>query len=298
MTSEDLVLEFFRKEGFPRIRKGENNKDICDYLKENGYEFTPDLVSGPDNIREAPIQGLFFIDVISPSSEMLFDSKFFESCETDVPKDFLEKFLQNKEPGQYVSIFDASSFYHECYLQKLNKKLDKYAHKRKYTSNGAQFISANLGVVHHFNLGNLENGKIAETKKLITILDYIRFYSHLSETKCSDIVSGENILLEEMFNENQKESCIVAIERDLGNIPYFFIVLHIAIIKKGIINDLALFLYNSNPLMKLDLRYPVHKWLYSKVFEPTTEVFQDDNYKNKKITLKINAVDTLFKTKY
>lgn len=296
MTPEDLVLDFLIKESFPRIRKGENNEDICEYLKENGYKYTPDLVSGPDNIREAPVEGLFFIDVITPSSEMLFESKYFEGCETDVPKEFLDKFIQNKEPGEYVSIYDASHFHHDCYLQKLNNKLDKYAHRRKYTSNGNQFISANMAVVHHFNLGNLENGKITETKKLITVLDYIRFYNHLSETKSSDITSGENILLEELFNATQQESCIVSIARDLGNIPCLFIVLHIAIKKEGKMNDLALFLYNSNSLMKLDLRYPVHKWLYSKLFEPTTKVFQDDDYKNKTITLKINAVDTLFKT--
>ena len=71
-------MEFFRKEGFPRIRKGETNKEVCEYLKENGYKFTPDLVACPDDIREAPIEGLFFIDVISPSSEMLFENQYFK----------------------------------------------------------------------------------------------------------------------------------------------------------------------------------------------------------------------------
>ena len=60
MTPEDFVLKFLKKEGFPRIRKGETNKDACDYLNENGYIFTPDLVTGPDDIRDAPIEGLFF----------------------------------------------------------------------------------------------------------------------------------------------------------------------------------------------------------------------------------------------
>lgn len=297
MTPEDLVLEFLKKEGFPRIRKGETNKNICDYLKDNGYKYTPDLVSGPDNIREAPIEGLFFIDVISPSTEMLFESIFFKNSEVDVPKDFLRKFLQKQELGQHLSIRDASSYHHKCYLQKLNQKLNKYGHKRKYSSNGDQFVSANVGIVHHFNLGSLDNGKISKTKKLITALDYIRFYSHLSERTNSDIISGETLLLEELFNDNQNEPCVVAIERDLGNIPCLFIMLHISIKKDDKINDLAFFLYNANSLKNLDLSYPVHNWIFSKLFKPTTTIFQDDEYKKRKITLKINAVDNLFKIK-
>ncbi|NWH06726.1 hypothetical protein [Desulfobacter latus] len=54
-SSEDKILIFFRSLGFPGIRKGEKNDEVCRYLEENGYKFTPDLVAGPHNIREAGI---------------------------------------------------------------------------------------------------------------------------------------------------------------------------------------------------------------------------------------------------
>jgi hypothetical protein len=297
MTAEDYVLQFLNKEGFPGIRKGETNREVCDYLEENGYRFTPDLIAGPDDIINAPLEGLFFIDVISPSTGMLFESKYYKNYDVDVPKDFFEKFLENKEPGECISIRDLPNSHHKYYLQKFNKKLKKYAHERKYNKNDNQFLSANVGIVHHFNMGSLKQGKITETKKFITALDYIRFYGHLSPTINSDIISGESMLLEELFNENQKEPYVVAIERDLENVPCLFIMLHIAINKGGQINDLAFFLFNAESLKKLDLSYPVHKWIFSKLFEPTMKVFPDDEFKKKNITLKINGVDKLFNTK-
>ncbi|MDL1962557.1 MAG: hypothetical protein LWX01_12870 [Deltaproteobacteria bacterium] len=72
--SEKAVLECFKKINFPGIKLGERNPEVCNYLKKQNYHYTPDLVAGPKNIKLAPVEGLFFIDVMEPSSDLLFKS--------------------------------------------------------------------------------------------------------------------------------------------------------------------------------------------------------------------------------
>jgi hypothetical protein len=61
--AETAVLDFLKQLQFPGIRHGEGNSSVCDFLKRNGYHFTPDSVAGPDDLEQAPIEGLFFVDV-------------------------------------------------------------------------------------------------------------------------------------------------------------------------------------------------------------------------------------------
>jgi hypothetical protein len=73
-SPESIVLNFLELLCFPGIRRCEGNEDICSYLRENNYRFTPDLVAGPSDIRDAKLEGLFFVDVIKPTGDLLFDS--------------------------------------------------------------------------------------------------------------------------------------------------------------------------------------------------------------------------------
>ena len=79
--SEETVLSFLKLIGFPGVRRGETDEGVCNYLKSNNYNLTPDLVAGPPEIKEAPIEGLFFIDVIQPTSDLLFKSEFYKEHE-------------------------------------------------------------------------------------------------------------------------------------------------------------------------------------------------------------------------
>ena len=85
---ESIVLEFLQSIKFPGIRQCEGNREICSYLIENNYVYTPDLVVGPQNIRDTQIENLFFIDIIEPTTDLLFESKFYKGSPFDVPNEF------------------------------------------------------------------------------------------------------------------------------------------------------------------------------------------------------------------
>jgi len=231
-SSEDLTLAFFKSLGFPGIRKGERNIEVCSYLRAKGYKFTPDLVAGPQKIKESEIEGLFFIDVVTPTSDMLFISKFYEGYNVNIPKIFKEKLEDTENNEKPLFIDDIPNDHHEFYLDKLNDKLDKYAHQRKFNKGEKKFVSANFGIVHHFDLGELINNSITELKTLITALDYIRFYKRLAPSDNFDLKNAENLILNEIINENQAEPFILAVGRELADLPCLFFMLHITIIKQ------------------------------------------------------------------
>jgi hypothetical protein len=67
--SEDIVLDFFKSLGFPGIRRGEKDKNLCKYLKKNGYNFTPDLIAGPPDIKVQRLEGYFLSMLFNQSQE-------------------------------------------------------------------------------------------------------------------------------------------------------------------------------------------------------------------------------------
>lgn len=154
----------------------------------------------------------------------------------------------------------------------LNKKLDKYAHKRKFNKNKNQFVSCNLGVVHHFNLGCLNNKKITNEKILITLIDYIRFYKSLFKSEYTDLKNAEFLLLKNIVYENQKSPFIIFIGREWEKIPCLFIMIHVTIEKNKLSQDLALLLLNTHILDKSNRKYPVHVWFIDKIYTSSIKI--------------------------
>lgn len=292
--SENKVLEFFKLLGFPGIRRGEKDKELCKYLKINGYNFTPDLVAGPQDIKKAAVGGLFFIDVIQPTTDLLFNSEFYTDHEVDVPHEF-EGILKNNYKNNLPTYIDRlPNAHHDCYLAALNKKLDKYAHQRNWNEDGSQLISANLGLVHHFNLGEFKDGKLSEVKKLITLLDYIRFYKRLAPSENTDLRNAENLLLTELVNENQSSPYLLSVVRELKDLPCLFYMIYISIIKKSKDHHLSLICLNVSHFENSDVTYPVHKWFAERIFHPESVKYANDEYKQKLVVMNIKPDTDLF----
>lgn len=291
--SEKDVLEFFRLVGFPGIRFGEKDEGVQKYLKSYNYNFTPDLIAGPEEITEATVEGLFFIDVNEPTSDLLFNSEFYKQYEIDVPRVFKDILKKNSQEKIFTCIDMLPTFHHFCYLNALNKKLNKYSHKRKYSIGERQLVSANLGLVHHFNLGIIQEGCFTEVRKIITLLDYLRFYKRLS-IKNDDLNNAGNLLLQELLNENQVDPYLLFIGREWKDVPIFFYLVHISVIKQQRKCHLALFILNTTILDACDKSYPIIRWFEEIIFNPKTQKYPTDAFDRKNIMIKIGNDEDLF----
>ncbi len=286
--SEKAVLRFLKNFDFPGIRFGEGNKQVCDYLKLNGYNYTPDLVAGPENIEDAPVEGLFFIEVINPTSDLLFQSKFFENYDFDTPKVFKELLFEKTSTNGSVNIDMLPNNHQECYLDKYNSKLDKYAHQRKFLDNGPLKVSCNLGIVRHFNLGKIKGNKISAIKELITLLDYFRFYKRLAPSDNIDLKNAETRLLKELINNDQKSPFIQLVGREPENLPCLFHILHVSLEKNESIHDLAVIVLNTTILDSIDGNHPVHKWFFRKIFHPKNKMHLNNETPTEKVNITLN----------
>jgi len=292
--SEDLTLAFFKSLGFPGIRKGEKNTEICRYLRDKGYLFTPDLVAGPQNIAEAEIEGLFFIDVIEPTSDMLFIEKFYKGYDVNIPKIFKDKLKYSESTGKPLFIDDIPNDHHEFYLDKLNDKIQKYAHHRKFRNGEKELVSANFGIVHYFDLGKLSNNSVSELKTFITVLDYIRFYKRLAPSDNADIKNAENIIMNEIVNENQSKPLILTVGRELADLPCLFLMMHLTVIKKSNRKSISLIVLNISHLGNSDGKYPIHNWFISRIFHPESVKYSNDEYVAKEFSININPSAKMF----
>ena len=287
---EISVLNFFEQLDFPGIRLGEGNKAVCDYLRSRGYSFTPDLVAGPQNIEDAPLEGLFFIDIIQPTPDLLFKSDASKQFSVDLSKTFKEIMEGNSN----TSIDMLPTIHYKCYLAALNNKLDKYSHKRTYTHKGQSMVTANLGVVHHFDLGTVSAKSLSNSAGLITLLDYLRFYKALAPSDNIDLRNAENRLLKEIFNEAQETPYILAIGREVRDVPYLFLMIHITVKKRSKRSDLALIALNTFFLDTADMTHPVHIWFAGKILHPLTKKFVNDELSPERVTINIKGFNELF----
>ncbi len=146
-STEDIILSFLQSLDFPGIRKGEGNEEVCVHLKNLGYKYTPDLVAGPEIITEAPLEGLFFIDVIEPTSDLLFGEEFYSPDQINTPKEFKRILDSNSRQEKSTFIDSLPNAHHDCYLEAINKKLSKYTHDRKFKIDNVEKICANFGLV-------------------------------------------------------------------------------------------------------------------------------------------------------
>lgn len=258
-NSERDVLDILKKISFPGIKLGQGNETVCNYFKSKNYSYTPDLVSGPTKIEQAPIEGLFFIDVNEPSGDILFKTKASHQLEKNISKT-LKRLLQNPDrKEENLSINKMPSEHHKKYLDVLNKKLDKYAHQRKFHEGKKISVTSNLGIVHHFNLGVVKDNIISDRNKLITLVDYFRFYKLIALSENADLDKAEDIILKELINCKQEEPFIVTLGRNWSDLPALFLMIHILIKRNNKKYNLGLILVNTSILDKSNFDHPVHK---------------------------------------
>lgn len=286
--SEKAVLNFFKNLDFPGIRFGEGNKQVCNYWESKGYRFTPDLVAGPENIEDAPIEGLFFVEVITPDKELLFHSKFYENFDFDIPKCFRDLLAKSNNDVVKTTIDMLPNIHQDCYLEKINKKLDKYAHKRKYIDNEQTMVTANLGIVHHFNLGKAEGNNISDVKALITLLDYFCFYKRLAPSDNIDLKNAETRLLQDLINDAQSSPSIQVVGRALKTLPCLFQMLHVSVEKNNSIHDLAIMVLNTSIIDNSDGKHTVHKWFARKILDPRNKKYWNDEATTENINITIS----------
>lgn len=293
--SEKAVLAFFKKIDFPGIRQGEENIEICNYLKSQGYNSTPDLVAGPKNIKDARVEGLFFIDVIQPTSDLLFKSKASHQLNKIISHEMIDLFNKNTKNNVDTLIETFPTEHHQLYLNVINKKLKKYSHKRAFKKDNKSLVSANLGIVHHFNLGDIQHNTISNTKELITLVDYISFYKHLAPHDNIDLTNASTLLWEEIIKPKPGTPYILVVAREWSDLPYWFLLIHVNIVRNGTKHDFAIMLINTCIANNLNSNYPVYKWLISQALHPSTQEFEDDKIIPTKTTFHVHGSNDLFK---
>lgn len=293
--AETAVLEFLKQLQFPGIRHGEGNPSVCAFLTRNGYHFTPDLVAGPDDLERAPIEGLFFVDVIEPTPDLLFKSSASHNLSIDVSRTF-KKILDDAAISQeQPSINALPTEHHQLYLGVLNKKLDKYSHQRRFTRAGKPVVSANLGIAHHFNLGNVSGKNVENVRGLITLLDYVRFYKSLASSNSTDLSVAVNRLLEELANPEQKCPFVMIAFRKWEDVPHLFLVLHVRATKSDAAADSAIILLNTALLDANGFTHPVHQWFGQIIQRNPPEDVTKSAHEDQVVTIGFNRDDNHFR---
>ncbi len=292
--AEVAVLGFLKRMNFPGIRLGERNPNVCDFLKRSGYHFTPDLVSGPDEIDQAPVEGLFFIDIIQPTSDLLFKSSASHGLSINVSRTFKKILDDAANDKENPSINRLPIEHHQCYLEVLNKKLDKYSHKRPFTRAGSLVTSANLGIVHHFNLGTVAGTNVANVRGLITLLDYLRFYKSLAASPTNiDLRIAENRLLMELLNQEQRFPYVMMVFRKWHDVPHLFLMIHVTVKKSNSDMDIAIILLNS-ALLDAVSTHPVHRWFACNIQNNSPESLTNEESTSHKATISFDRNGNLF----
>lgn len=289
--SEIAVFEFLKKMGLPGIRLGEGDPLVGQYLSERGYNFTPDLVAGPDDLNLAPVEGLFFVDVLSPTSDLLFKASASHQLPINVSRTFKALLDNAKHCQEKPSIAELPTEHHQCYLGALNKKLEKYSHKRPFTRDGKNVVTANLGIVHHFNLGMVKETNVANVRDLITLLDYVRFYKSLATSSNIDLSVAENRLLQELVNHQQQSPCVMVAFREWPDVPHLFLMIHVVAEKSIGTVDLSIILLNSSIL---GTTHPVHQWFNSMIKRNPPEVVTDKDPSLQGVVIEFNKDGSIF----
>ena len=209
---------------------------------------------------------------------------------------FTQKKLLNSSnnEGAFVKIDQLPTHHHKCYLATINKKLTKYAHDRKFKNKKNISVSANFGLVHHFNLGDIKGNNVLHIKTLITLLDYFRFYKNIYQHDNVDLKNSENLILSEIAKDNPKQPFLLLVGRNSDDLPCLFNMLHITAIKNETVQHFALIVLSISLIENSDGSYPVHRWFLEMISHPKSKKYFNDSYKENKIQINISSDIKLF----
>jgi len=189
------------------------------------------------------------------------------------------------------SIAELPTEHHRAYLDALNKKLGKYSDQRTFTLDGKMLVSANFGIVHHFNLGIVRDTNIENVRELITLLDYVRFYKSLAHSSNTDLNVAENRLLLELVNHQQKFPYVMIAFREWSDVPQLFIMIHATATKGGKIVDLAIILLNSSILGTV---HPIHRWFNKMIAKNPPEIVTSNDSALRGVVIGFNKDGSIF----
>jgi hypothetical protein len=295
---ELIVFDFLKKEKLPGIRLAERDKKIKKILQQKGFNNTPDLIAGPENLENCPLEDLFFIDVIKPKNIIFekFETNSNDVCTAEIAETIFEKCTREQIE---ITVDSLPNAHHKDLIKKINNKIKKYAHDRLFVCENYLYIPSHVGLVHHFDFGELRGNIITNTRSCLTFLDYIRLYKSIQESyrtkiENKDLVSAENLLFRTIISSSKEKNNIWAIGKK-WDMPLLFMMAHVIVKKDNDLYNYAIIMINTNIIYASKYKYPIHRWIASKASDSSTKEFSSEVNSTKKITLSVNNLTTLFK---
>lgn len=261
-TATIKVYPFLKSLGMPGLRLCESDPGVKKVLFDKGFAKTPDLICGPDDLNNATLDGLFFIDVNEPSGDFLFKKVASEKRE-----------LKNNISQIFSSLLDGDKFdfgldqlprdHYPEYVAALNNKVDKYSFSRRINTN----IATNTGIIQFFDIGEVtwvSTGNellptVENQNRLFTLIDYLNFYTKLESTSEKKILAAAiNYLLTELTAKEPKKPYLILLPRD-SQVPVLFLMIHIITYRKEVRYDLGIMMVNTT--YANNDNYAICKWL-------------------------------------
>lgn len=250
-TATINVFSFLKSLGMPGLRFCETDPEVKTVLLGKGFNKTPDLICGPDDLNEAPLEGFFFIDVNEPSGDFLFKQAASRKLATNVAQIFHT--LLGEDDKFEWGLEQLPIDHHADYLKVLNDKVAKYSFLRSQT--------CNTGLVHFFDLGESAKERFENQDKFFAMLDYLHFYTKLEcKSGGKNLVEAEKYLLRELTAEEPKRPYLIFVKRD-SQVPILFLMIYVLTRRKGVRFDFGIIMVNTNVGENNQTKYPIHSWI-------------------------------------
>jgi len=250
-TATINVFSFLKSLGMPGLGFCESDPKVRSVLLGKGFNKTPDLVCGPDDLNEAPLEGFFFIEVNEPSGDFLFKEAASRKLGTNIAQNF--RTLLGEDDKFEWGLEQLPIDHHADYLNVLNNKLEKYSFLRSQT--------CNTGLVHFFDLGESAKERFENQDKFFAMLDYLHFYTRLEcKSGKKTVVEAGKYLLKELTAEEPKRPYLIFVKRDSQE-PILFLMVHVITHRKGIRFDFGIIMVNTNINENNQAKYPIHTWI-------------------------------------
>jgi len=254
-TATINVFSFLKSLGMPGLRFCESDPEVKTVLLGKGFNKTPDLICGPGNLSEAPLEGFFFIDVNEPSGDFLFKEAASKKLEKNIAQTF--RTLLGEDDKFEWGLEQLPIDHHAHYLNVLNNKLDKYSFLRPQT--------CNTGLVHFFDLGESTKEQFENQDKFFAMLDYLHFYTRLEcESGKKNLLEAGKYLLKELTADEPKRPYLIFVKRDSQE-PILFLMMYVITHRKGIQFDFGIIMVNTNVKENDETKYPLHAWIVELV---------------------------------